>query len=428
MNRTLLCSLLLILTSAVQASNNPGYHLDVEIDPSAKMLRATARIIGAPASSFYLNRHLVVREVLVDGTSTSFRTDDAAASLPFSPESALILVAAAPRRELLVRYDGRLENLIFGVNQIDPTLVELANYSTWYPILERIGCCFTYELEISLPRQFRVTTNGKLISSLSGQKRTKTSWRSFSAVGDIVLLASPKLQQVAKMGKGGGTEILYRRMSMASARSQAADLSRAYTRIVNLLGGSSVEGVTRLAYTPRSGWGYSRIPLIVVSEERALETLALPEGEAKNFRANVHEMAHFWWMIADPATPNDWLNEGLAEFTAYRVTTERFGRAFGEMRLSEYRSNVLRRKTKTSIAETEGSSPDREVNRYDRATLMLVDAERRFGSSALNRLLRGMFQRFGTSHGASTRLFLEEVEKQIGKAAREYFYAELYSH
>jgi hypothetical protein len=139
-------------------------------------------------------------------------------------------------------------------------------------------------------------------------------------------------------------------------------------------------------------------------------------------------MAHFWWMIADPATPNDWLNEGLAEFTAYRVTTERFGRAFGEMRLSEYRSNVLRRKTKTSIAETEGSSPDREVNRYDRATLMLVDAERRFGSSALNRLLRGMFQRFGTSHGASTRLFLEEVEKQIGKAAREYFYAELYSH
>ena len=46
-------------------------------------------------------------------------------------------------------------------------------------------------------------------------------------------------------------------------------------------------------------------------------------------------VAHFWWIIADPASPHDWINEGLAEFTPFRLTEEQFGKAFAEARLAD---------------------------------------------------------------------------------------------
>ena len=137
-------------------------------------------------------------------------------------------------------------------------------------------------------------------------------------------------------------------------------------------------------------------------------------------------MAHFWWTIADPATPDDWINEGLAEFSAFRLAEGRFGRPFADARLAEYRQNAGRSKTTTSIAETRTDSPDREFNRYDKAALMLLEAQRRFGAEPLDRLLKAMHTRYAGTLLATTAAFLAEAGKQMGPDAETYFRAELY--
>jgi hypothetical protein len=191
-------------------------------------------------------------------------------------------------------------------------------------------------------------------------------------------------------------------------------------------GAPRVSGGLRIVYSPRGGWGYSRIPLIVVSEERAQGVLSGPNGEANDFRDNAHEMAHFWWTISNPSTPNDWINEGLAEFSAFRLTEDRFGRPFADARLAEYRQNASRSKTTASIAETASDSPDREINRYDKATLMLLEAQRRFGSEPLDRLLKELHTRYAGTLQATTADFLAEAGKQMGPGAETYFRTELY--
>ncbi len=131
-------------------------------------------------------------------------------------------------------------------------------------------------------------------------------------------------------------------------------------------------------------------------------------------------------MLADPNTPDDWINEGLAEFSALRISGDLFGKAFAEMRSGEYQQNARESQTPDAIAETQNSSPDREVNRYDKTTLLFLEAQRRFGQESLDRVFKALYTRFAETHNATRASFLEEVVKQMGKDAETFFREALY--
>jgi hypothetical protein len=216
------------------------------------------------------------------------------------------------------------------------------------------------------------------------------------------------------------------RLSAQLMKSKLNSLLEGMKRLTDLYGPPQVKGVLRLVYSPRSGQGYQRIPLIVVSEERAQQWMSEEYGEAKDFRHNCHEIAHFWFILADANTPDDWINEGLAEFHAFRIAEELFGKAYAEMRIGEYRQHANESQTPSCIAETESSSPDREVNRYDKTTLMFLEAQRRFGQEPLNRVFKALRTRFGGTAQTTTALFLEEVGNQMGKDAQAFFHEALF--
>ncbi len=92
--------------------------------------------------------------------------------------------------------------------------------------------------------------------------------------------------------------------------------------------GSCEKDVVRVASSPRDFWGYSRLPFIVVSENRAIEGRQDKFGVAREFKYLAHEAAHFWWMIAGPNMLDDRINEGLAEFSSFRAAEEMYGRDF----------------------------------------------------------------------------------------------------
>jgi hypothetical protein len=177
----------------------------------------------------------------------------------------------------------------------------------------------------------------------------------------------------------------------------------------------------RVVYSPRPGWGYVRTPLIVVSEESALAGRRQKFGRARDLRYVAHEVAHYWWHMADTGTPADWLNEGLAEYSAFLVAGELVGREFADLLLEEYRERSATSATTAAIAETENASPDREVNRYARPVLLLEEARRKYGSDRLTAFLQALYRRFTGAGPATTAAFLEEAEKSLGREAKETF-------
>ncbi len=415
-----------MLGSASGAEKNAfHYGLQVRVEPAQHRLEAEARIQHPPASRFYLYKGLTVRQVIADGKTVPFHTDSSAAPLPYAPMAAAVAVDAKDVQQLQVKYGGEISEVVMDINMITPDLVELAFYTAWFPLFGGFKP-YTFELEANLPQDFAMTSNGLDKSRRAEQGRLITLWTSYEPGMDMVLLASPHFRRLAAGSEGAEVEAYYYRLPQQVLKHKMAGLVAGMKRLTSLYGPPQVEGSLRLVYSPREGWGYSRIPLIVVSEERARRVLSEGNGDANDFRDNSHEMAHFWWSIADPATPNDWINEGLAEFTAFRLTEERFRRSFAEARLAEYHHQVSQSKTTSAIAETTGDSPDREINRYYKTTLMFLDARRRFGEAALDKTLRAIYARFAGTSQATTTAFLEEVDKQMGEEAAAFFREELY--
>jgi hypothetical protein len=280
---------------------------------------------------------------------------------------------------------------------------------------------FDFRLDADLPSSYITVTNGKLERQHKSEGRNRTEWRSIESGFDIVLLASSNLKKMAASQMGTEVEIYFDKIPMEYIASKIDNLTRAMSQFSDYYGPPRIKGLLRFVYSPRSGWGYSRIPLLVVSEEYALNLFKQEFGQARDFHAAVHEMAHFWWLIADTDTPDDWINEGLAEYSAFRLSEKCFGNAFADMLIGEYQEHAAQSQTEIPIAETESSSEDRYVNRYEKMTLILLEARRRFGQKHLDQVFRALHSQFAGTQNATTESFLDEVENQLGSNAKAFF-------
>jgi len=424
---TLLLALLPMLlagSARAEAAQGMHYRVKVRIDPASHRLEAEVWIQQPPTARFFLNREFSVREVLADGKRVPFRRDEAGEGLPFVLAAGPVVAEAKDPRQLYVKYDGEMREVANAVNLISPDLVELAYYSAWYPLFGMADA--TFEIELDMPAGWLATTNGQLKKQREKGGRAVTLWASYRPGFDLALFASPHLRCLTGGVKGARVEVYGDQSSEEFLRAQVDGLVQAMNRLADLYGAPRVKSVLRVAYSPRGGWGYSRIPLIVLSGEQAKEAMSTPAGQAEEFQGECHEMAHFWWNLADAGTPEDWINEGLAEFSAYRLADERFGKAFAETLLQRYRDHAAATRTDSSIVETEGSSPDRYVNRYEKTALMFVEARRRFGSESLDTTLRSLYAQCARGRQATTALFLEEVRLRMGAEAEEFFRSILY--
>jgi len=400
------------------------YQVKVRLDPSSHRLQAEVGVQHPPSSSFYLHPGLSVQQVEADGKEVGFHADSAADPLTMQARTA-VTVETQNCQQLHVRYGGEISEVGNGVNMLTPELVELAYYSAWYPTFPGMINC-TFETEVDAPTGFVVTTNGRLKEHREQGDRAITTWESYRPGFDMVLLASPNLHRIEAAVGDLRVEVYYSRLSEQSMKEIQDALVKGLMRLSDLYGPPTVSGVLRFVYSPRQGWGYSRIPLFVVPEAVMQEEMGNEYGEARALHGAFHEMSHFWWIEADASTPDDWINEGLAEYSAFRLSQERDGEAFARVLVEEYQQHARESETAAAIAETEGSSPDRYRNRYEKTTLMFLDAGKRFGQQSLDKTLRSFYARFAGTPKATTAAFLEEVKTRMGAEAEAFFREALY--
>jgi hypothetical protein len=398
------------------------YNIDIAVEPLLSKITVKAEIDHMSGSSFMLNKNMKIEHIFADGKEVDFHVNP----VDLNTEAVEIVMETKIQDVMRIEYSGIVPDTIDDVNMVNANLVELASYSYWFPRFKD-NSTFSFQLSADLPKEFIPLTNGIPVSQKKGKSRNITVWESLNPDFDIAFVAAPDLNKLEATQNKTSVEIYCYRLPKDYVKSMADDLLKARQILENFYGEPAIKGNATVLYSPRDGWGYVRSTFIVVGENRSLGQYRDKFGKAMDFRYIIHEISHFWWGIADSSTPDDWINEGLADFSAFRVFEIMCGKEFADKLIDGYKQRASSSRTDTPIAETKSDSPDREVNRYDKPALMFIEAQKKFGSDKMDQLFRSLYSRFRGTRDATTALFLAEAEKQIGPEAKEFFSKTLYA-
>lgn len=407
---------------------NTFYNLKVKVDPSSRMIECKVEIINPPDTIFILNKDMQIHSITANGENISYYTNPSKSF--YAPNTSdIILRSSVVPKNIIIEYSGKINPeayppMLSAVNMVKPELIEMASYLTWYPKFKQGS--INFELEADLPSNFKTVTNGELQAQRFEKKHNITKWKSYLPGMDIALLAAPNLQKSEINQDKVTVEIYYDKIPKSYIDSMNYNLIKSMNQLTKLFGTTNNE-LIRVAYSPRSAWGYVRTPFIIVSEGTSLYWRSQKYGPARDFRYLTHEISHYWWHSGNVETPEDWINEGLAEYSAFIISEMLVGKDFTNQLLSEYKERAAKCKTETAIAETENNSPDREVNRYDKPTILLNEIRNKYGEEKMINFLKSLHERFVKTKIVSTESFLDEMEKQIGKDAKDYFSNALYT-
>lgn len=405
-----------IATISAHDTRPPHYAIEARLDPTRRELQALVELSGLdrmpPEATLYLHKSARLLDARVDGTTAdvTLRRDGPAG--PYMPQSVPLALPQGTHRTLTLRYVLTLDGMVNDVNTIAPDLVELALYASWYPTSPALKH-FTYDLSVSLPSAWTMTTNGEATPSAAG-----VQWRSSTPVDDIVILAAPDMRITGREQDGAFIQAaapasLIERLDPVIAHMQAAQATTS-----SWYGVPNHKGRLCLVFPPRAGWGYSRPPLIVTNRGYAESLVSDTTKLAARLRGAYHEMAHFWWAVALTDSTDDWINEALAEFTAWRLVRERSGRDAAAPIEAAFRKDALDEKVAVPITASR-DEPARYVNRYEKGALVFIGVERRYGWTRLQECLRRVLQD-ARSQPMTTARFLGIVRESVGEPAAEY--------
>jgi hypothetical protein len=183
-------------------------NLDVPVEGDAKILQ------------FGIHETFAIKKLLLNGRSATFSFQPGDPS-PIFPATKKVMVnlpssVRAGRVQLEIEYGGRLKEIPeFGTfpdqkqaldDQINSRMVELANYSMWYPQFFVYGHPIRTALEVSLPKGWIAICSGKILEERENNGRAVTRWSSAEDT-DILITAAPNYKRKVMPVPNGQIEI-----------------------------------------------------------------------------------------------------------------------------------------------------------------------------------------------------------------------------
>jgi len=395
-----------------------NYQLSVQFNPESSWIKGVAEIEHPEDSVLYLTKGLIIKEIVANRKSVPFRQDVSGSN----PNSVEITLSYLPQK-LKIKYSGRIKpedfpKTISSTNLLTSEVTELTDLIDWYPRVKK-SKPFIWSLQAEVPSNIGLVTNGSISKEVLSKGKRKITAQSLKPGYGISILGSPGLKKSVSEANGYSVEIYYTQLPGSYIDSMKVDLLKTLQFYNGLYGSSGANRLVRIIYSPRAAGGYARGSIIVVSEKYAVEQRSQKQGYGRDFHLNAHEIAHFW-SKANTNTPDDWINEGMAEFSAWLASEKFIGKAFAGILMGEYRGTVESTNTQTAIAETNGNSWERTTNRYYKPSLIFNEIRIKYGDEKLKQLVTSLDSSFLAAHGATTNLFLETVGKRLGKEAKDY--------
>ena len=289
------------LPALPRSNDHPVYDGAVIIEPQSGVVQAQwtlsipGRVIDGDSLVLLLNENFRVTELSGRGMMSHREVADA--------PTHIVVRFARVRSDpvtLDLKYSGTFHSTVDSINSIGPTWVELSLDSFWQPIVNGMGESITSHLRVTLPSGWRVISGGP-----TTKEGTADILRSAALLPDVPFVAAPNLRD----SSSGTTEVAYVGAPTALVGKLLTVASGCARHLDAIFGPGMPLPPLRIVLAPRAGPGYARKNYIVGSSNT--DTSAVPLE-----RFLCHELAHFWASGAVPSGPENWLNEGMAEFLA----------------------------------------------------------------------------------------------------------------
>ena len=401
-----------------------SYDLKVKVDPNQGRIAVHGNIgvpidAGAKTLQFGLHETFVITKLLVNGQSTRFffKPGDPSPIFPATKKVVAHLPRgfAAEKAQLEIEYSGKLKDIPeFGTfegqkqamdDQVNSRLVELANYSSWYPQFFVFGHPIETTLALSVPKGWLAICSGRKLDDREESGRTVTRWSSPRDT-DVLITAAPNYKGKVIPLADGQIAIYYTQLPQEFIDRQGEEIARVMNLFTQGLGSTMIpSGTIKLVFSPkRKGQGRAGIArpgMIVTSEGRMQEELS-KDPKFSLLQDLAHEIAHFWWNFG--AWQGDWINETFAEYSSafavgqivseeqFQKVLEGYGRAVRELPADA-----------PSLAQVpfDGSG---FVVRYYKGSLMMDSIRHAMGNDAFAAAAREFFQTY-TSKSVGTAEF-----------------------
>ena len=402
------------LLLAQEKPTNVSYDLKVKIEPAQGEIAVRGRIrvpveANTKTLQFGLHETFQIKRLRVNGRAATFAFQ-ASETSPFSPAKKDVVLSlpkamSAGVVELQIDYAGKLKEIPeFGTypdqklaldDQISARMVELANYSSWYPEFGTYGHPIETTLEVSLPNGWIAICSGKKLEDREKGGRAITRWSSPQDT-DILITAAPNYKRKVVPLSEGQLEIYYTRLPESFVDQEAREIAAVMNLFATGFGDTTIpSGVVKHVFSPkRRGQGragISRPGMIVTSEGRVLEELA-HDPQFSLFQDVAHEIAHFWWNFS--AGQGDWINEAFAEYSSAIAVEQIVSAQQFQKVLARYRNEVKKLPADAPSLAKVAFDGSGFVVRYYKGSLMLDWIRNTMGSDQFYSAARDFFQTY----------------------------------
>lgn len=292
-----------------------SYRLEANFNVKIKQLKISGVISGLKAFteySFLLYAHSMNLHFLSKNRSLTYSKETYNGTLPI-PECTRVKVITDKETTIHVEYELCLDDSINPLNQVKDACIELGIYCPWYPLIETLDKA-AFCIDISGLDGYTVLHAKKLechhIILYPSQQDAY-----------IIAMREPK-SIMTKMDTMRITWMANTMKCLDLATKLNNHVGNIYTHFVSFYGlenngneslsdndFSDIKDMTFVLFDRKEGGGYCRDHLIVSSLR--------DRNECQWIQFVAHEIAHLWWNRADASTWHDWLNEGLAEYSAW---------------------------------------------------------------------------------------------------------------
>ena len=397
-----------VAVSEVQqpSAENPVYDGSVAIDPQSRHLTArwsirfVADSVTTDSVVFLLNPGVAIARV-------SGRNVVSYATRPRDDEQAVTVTLMPP---LAPGSEGRIDFEYAGVpvfgsdsiNGIAPRWVELGLDSFWFPLFADFSKRISAHVHIALPSDWAAVASGNVRHD--GKSMVLASG---VPLIDIAFAASP----VFHRADAPNVSVYWVRADSATV-TRVLRVSESCRQYLNERYGSADSlPAVRLVLAPRTGPAYARRNYIVLTDAASAPAPILGGYIC-------HELAHFWSIAANASGPENWLNEGMAEYVSSRYVRTSFGQAAYDSTLARWRTMS---EGQPPIWTPQATRRPNERVAYRKAPFLLSRLEERIGTDKMDAFLR----RYMVERIRTTPQLLSALREVAGSETASWFQAEL---
>ena len=410
MKVSIIIILMLVCYFVTPAQEIKNYMLDVDIDVAKRKLDVQGTIEidfqNKDSITLLLWENTTIHEINIgeDNVEYSFDTSGTSPIIYIPNGRKLVLKNIKDKNTISTikfSYTCDMKKAGGWAKSFSEDWIELGYYTAWYPV-HNGSKNFHSTLNISIDNEYKVSGSG-MVTQNGNSWEIKHYWPVF----DNVIIAAKDLKVKSIGNKNVKTDIVYTKFPESDIDSISFLCSKIFEYYSEIYG-KQENAYLKYVINPLKGMGgYSRKKFVCIKASEFNQYLR--EGIA-------HEMAHFWWNMAETGSWEDWLNEAFAEYSMLIYLREKGDK---DKKIYEKHVNEFREWTKDTppIWGIDRASPDAYAALYNKGSLILLEFEDKIGSEAFYGFLRKLI----VAKVSTTKEFLKLIEIELSIEESKWF-------